>query len=203
MAVDGAGEDLRMEGIGFSDEMRVLQERFGTRRLADKVAQHVFHDAFTEQDRAFVEAAMFFFMATVDGGGRPQCSYKGGPKGFVKVTGPAELVFPFYEGNGLYLSAGNIAQIGNVGLLFVDFEKQRRVRINGVGEILESHPALEGVAAAQLACRVSVTDIHPNCSRNVHKCNSSNNRGTRPKRRARTWRKQSGVPNSRTFCPTT
>jgi predicted pyridoxine 5'-phosphate oxidase superfamily flavin-nucleotide-binding protein len=158
-----------MDGIEFSQEMRELQDRFGTRRLADKVAEHVFHAKLSDKDVALVEAAMFFFMATVDGSGRPQCSYKGGPKGFVKVTGPSELVFPFYEGNGLYLSAGNIVQTGNVGLLFVDFENQRRIRINGTAQITRAHPALDGVAAAQLVCMVSVTDVHPNCSRNVHK----------------------------------
>lgn len=101
--------------------------------------------------------------------GRPQCFYKGGPQGFIKVTGPSELVFPLYDGNGLYLSAGNMSATGEVGLLFVDFETQRRKRVNGTAELVEAHPALDGVAAAQLAVRVSVTDIHPNCPRNVHK----------------------------------
>jgi len=153
----------------FSPEMRALQEQFETRRLADKVAEHVFYEQFTDADREFVEQSMFMFIATTDGSGQPQCSYKGGPRGFVKVTGPSELVFPFYEGNGLFLSAGNIAEMSKIGLLFIDFENQKRMRVNGVAEILDDHPALEGAVAAQLAVRVAVTDIHPNCLRNVHK----------------------------------
>jgi len=153
----------------FSQPMRNLQDQFDTRRLADKVAEHVFHEEFSEADRTLVTEAMFFFMATSDADGQPQCSYKGGPKGFVKITGPSELVFPFYEGNGLYLSAGNIVETSKVGLLFIDFENQKRMRVNGTAEIVEGHQALEGTVAAQQVVRVNVTDIHPNCLRNVHK----------------------------------
>ena len=74
-----------------------------------------------------------------------------------------------YEGNGLYLSAGNIAQIGKVGLLFIDFEKQKRMRVNGTAIIDDSHPMNQKVSAAQLVVRIQVSDIHPNCPRNVHK----------------------------------
>ena len=158
-----------MSAPDFSQPMRALQDRFETRRLADKVAQHVFHDRFSDKDRKFIANTMFFFMATTDASGQPQCSYKGGPKGFVKVTGPSELVFPLYEGNGLYLSAGNIAETSKIGLLFIDFEAQNRMRVNGLAEIVEDHPALDGTVAAQLGVRVRVSDIHPNCLRNVHR----------------------------------
>lgn len=158
-----------MSAPDFSLPMRALQDRFETRRLADKVAEHVFHGRFSDDDRELVTNAMFFFMATTDALGQPQCSYKGGPKGFVKVTGPSELVFPLYEGNGLYLSAGNIAETSKIGLLFIDFEKQKRMRVNGSAEIVEDHQALDGTAAAQLEVRVQVSDIHPNCLRNVHR----------------------------------
>lgn len=158
-----------MSKPAFSQEMRDLQDRFETRNLADKIAERVFHGEFSDTDRAFVENAMFFFLATTDADGQPQCSYKGGPKGFVKVSGPAELTFPLYEGNGLYISAGNTAQASKVGLLFIDFENQKRMRVNGVAEIVSSHPSMDDVAAAQLVVRVRVTDIHPNCPRNVHK----------------------------------
>ena len=158
-----------MDTVEFTPQMRGLQKRFKTERLADRVLQVAFHEALTEDDRAMIENAMFFFLATVDGNGQPQCSYKGGPRGFVHIENETTLVFPIYEGNGLYLSAGNVAQMGKVGLLFVDFEGQDRMRINGTAEIINEHPAYNGVRAAQLAVRVRITDIHPNCPRNVHK----------------------------------
>jgi uncharacterized protein len=155
--------------ITFSNEAREIQNRFGCEKLADRMAKNVFRTAFTDKDRAFISDAMFFFLATVDANGQPQCSYKGGGKGFVKIAGPSELVFPFYEGNGMYMTAGNIAGMGKVGMLFVDFEGQTRLRVNGVAKIDDDHPMNTEVAAAQLVVRVAVSDIHPNCSRNVHK----------------------------------
>ncbi|PWJ10510.1 pyridoxamine 5'-phosphate oxidase family protein [Jannaschia seohaensis] len=158
-----------MSAPDYTPPMRALQDRFETRRLADKIAEHVFHEELKEDEADLITNAMFFFMATTDAYGRPQCSYKGGPRGFVKVIGPAELVFPLYEGNGLYLSAGNIADKSRVGLLFIDFEAQKRTRVNGVADLIDDHPALVDTAAAQLGVRVRITDIHPNCLRNVHK----------------------------------
>lgn len=158
-----------MAGTELTPQMRSLQNKFETRRLADRVLQVAFHEKLTETDRAMIENAMFFFLATVDGDGQPQCSYKGGPRGFVTVEDDGTLVFPVYEGNGLYISAGNVAEVGKVGLLFIDFEAQKRMRINGVAENIEDHPAYVSVRAAQLAIRVRITDIHPNCPRNVHK----------------------------------
>ena len=155
--------------ITFSDETKGIQDRFGCGKLAEKMVQHVFYKEFTDKDRAFISNAMFFFLATTDTKGQPQCSYKGGGKGFVKITGASELVFPFYEGNGMYLSAGNIAAMGKIGLLFVDFEGQTRLRVNGVATIDDNHAMNNDVEAAQLVVRVAVSNIHPNCSRNVHK----------------------------------
>lgn len=159
----------RTDMITFSDEARDIQARFGCNKLADRMAKTVFRKEFTDKDRTFISNAMFFFLATVDANGQPQCSYKGGGKGFVRVTGVSELVFPFYEGNGMYMTAGNITAMGKVGLLFVDFEGQTRLRVNGVATIDDAHPMNAEVEAAQLVVRLAVSDIHPNCSRNVHK----------------------------------
>ncbi len=73
-----------------------------------------------------------FFLATADSEGWPQCSYKGGEPGFVRVLDETTLAFPSYDGNGMYLSAGNVIVNPAVGLLFVDFEVGTRLRLNGV-----------------------------------------------------------------------
>lgn len=158
-----------MNGTILTPEMRHLQDKFETRRLADRVLEVAYHERLTDSDSAMIENAMFFFLATVDSHGQPQCSYKGGPRGCVVIEDDTTIVFPIYEGNGLYISAGNVAEIGKLGLLFMDFEAQKRMRINGVGEIVENHPAFASVRAVQFAIRVRITDIHPNCPRNVHK----------------------------------
>ena len=93
----------------YHDGNRRLQDEFGSRRLADRLEQVTFREAFTDSDRAFIEGACFFFLATADAEGRPDCSFKGGLPGFVRVAGPRELAFPDYDGNGMFKSLGNLA----------------------------------------------------------------------------------------------
>lgn len=153
----------------YHSESRALQDAFDTRRLADRIEERIVHDRLDESDRAFVEAADMFFLATVDADGQPQCSYKGGDPGFVRVVDERMLAFPSFDGNGMYLSLGNIAQTARVGLLFVDFEAQRRLRVNGTAAVRLDDPLLGEYPRAQAAVRVAVTEVFPNCPRYIHK----------------------------------
>jgi predicted pyridoxine 5'-phosphate oxidase superfamily flavin-nucleotide-binding protein len=154
----------------YGDESRKLQERFGARRLADSV-QRLVHDALTPADAAVVEAADMFFLATVDAQGRPSCSYKGGDPGFVRVLDPRQLAFPSYDGNGMFLSMGNALATGQVGLLFIDFEQQTRMRLNGTATLSDdpADPLLAAWPEAQLVVRVAIREVFPNCPRYVHR----------------------------------
>ena len=108
-----------------------LQDRFDTRRLADRLDEKLARTAFTDEDRAFIESRPLFFLATADADGRPDCSYKGGAAGFVRVTDDDELAFPSYDGNGMFRSLGNVLVNPAVALLFIDFERPNRLRVNG------------------------------------------------------------------------
>jgi hypothetical protein len=145
---------------------RELQDRFDTRRLADRLAERLWRTAFTPEDQAFIESRAMFFLATADEQGRPDCSYKGGMPGFVRVTGASELSFPSYDGNGMFRSLGNIRVNPNVGLLFLDFEKPSRLRVNGQATITDEVSGFEG---AQLVVRVKAEAIFPNCPRYLHR----------------------------------
>jgi predicted pyridoxine 5'-phosphate oxidase superfamily flavin-nucleotide-binding protein len=114
---------------------RDLQARFDTARLADRIEATLYREQFTAEDRAFIERLDMFFLATADADGRPSCSFKGGDPGFVRVSGAAELVFPCYDGNGMFLSMGNATENPNVGLLFIDFESPKRLRVNGTAQL--------------------------------------------------------------------
>ena len=114
---------------------RRLQDRFDTRRLADRLDERfVQRGVIDADDRAFIERMDMFFLATADAEGRPQCSYKGGEPGFVRVLDEQTVAFPNYDGNGMYLSMGNVLVNPHVGMLFVDFTAERpsRLRLNGV-----------------------------------------------------------------------
>jgi uncharacterized protein len=152
----------------YHDASRSLQDQFDTRRLADRIDERIVSTTIDDDDRAFIEAADMFFIATADAEGRPQCSYKGGDPGFVRVLDERTIAFPLYDGNGMYLTAGNALVNPHVGLLFVDFEGRRRLRLNGVASVGSDDPLLAECPEAQLVMRVEATEVFPNCPRYIH-----------------------------------
>ncbi len=152
----------------YNRSSRELQERFDTRRLADRLEDRTVRDHIDDDDRAFIEARDMFFLATSDEEGRPQCSYKGGDAGFVRVLDERTIAFPSYDGNGMYLSAGNMLVNPHVGLLFIDFEGRKRLRLNGTTSVDEQDPLLADYPEAQMVVRVHATEVFPNCPRYIH-----------------------------------
>jgi predicted pyridoxine 5'-phosphate oxidase superfamily flavin-nucleotide-binding protein len=148
---------------------RQLQDRFDTRRLADRIDERIRRDRFDEDDRAFIESRDMFFLATADEHGAPQCSYKGGDPGFVRVVDDRTLAFPSYDGNGMFLSLGNLLVNPQVGILFVDFASPKRLRVNGRASVGYRDPLLDDFPGAQVVVRVRATDVLPNCPRYVHR----------------------------------
>jgi uncharacterized protein len=155
--------------ILYHDGNRRLQDQFDSRRIADRLEQVTTRTAFTDADKTFIESQCFFFLATATAEGHPTCNLKGGNAGFVRVATPDELVFPDYDGNGMFLSIGNISANPNIGLLFIDFEKQKRLRVNGTAHVSREDPLIKHTVGAQLIVRVEVHAIFPNCPRYIPK----------------------------------
>jgi predicted pyridoxine 5'-phosphate oxidase superfamily flavin-nucleotide-binding protein len=152
----------------YHDGNRALQARFGSTALADRLLQVTHRTAFTDADKAFIESVPFFFLATADSEGRPDCSFKGGAPGFVRVTGPAELVWPDYDGNGMFKSLGNVTANPAVGMLFLTMGgAPKRLRVNGRASLSFDDPMMCAFKGAQLLIRVSVEHIFPNCPRYI------------------------------------
>ena len=150
---------------------RELQTRFDSQRLADKLAERAAERSVSirDEDRAFIEARDMLFLATADADGRPNCSYKGGDPGFVRVVDDRTIAFPSYDGNGMYLSAGNMLANPHVGLLFIDLDGGRRLRLNGEASIDVADPLLAEYPGAELVIRVRAREIFANCPRYIHK----------------------------------
>ncbi len=147
---------------------RDLQERFASRALADRLVERLHRSAFTEEDQAFIESVEFFFVATADAEGRPDCSFKGGAAGFVRVVHPGLLVWPDYDGNGMFKSLGNVLVNPHVGLLFIRVgEAPKRLRVNGTAEVSLDDPLIGEFEGAQAIVRFTPVDIFPNCPRYV------------------------------------
>ena len=153
----------------FSDDSRYFQDRFDTRRIADRIDELLVSDTIDEHAKRFIESRDMFFLATCDADGRPQCSYKGGAPGFVRVVDDHTIAFPVYDGNGMFLSLGNIRAHADVGLLFIDFEQPNRLRVNGVATVDLEDPLLGSMTGAMLVVRVRTTQVFPNCPRYIHK----------------------------------
>jgi predicted pyridoxine 5'-phosphate oxidase superfamily flavin-nucleotide-binding protein len=154
--------------IMFHDGNRRLQDRFDSRRISDRLEERLTRTTFSPDDKAFIEGAAYFFLATADAGGRPDCSFKGGMPGFVRITGASELAFPDYDGNGMFKSLGNVMVNPHVGLLFIAMhDKPRRLRVNGIARISEGDPLLGETVGAQLIVRVEAKAIFPNCPRYI------------------------------------
>ena len=153
----------------YHEGSRELQERFDTRRLADRLEDRIVSSAIGEGERRFIEALDCFFLATADAEGRPTCSYKGGDPGFVRVVDPTTVAFPSYDGNGMFLSLGNTIVNPEVGMLFIDFERGHRMRLHGTASIDPEDPLLPTFEGAQLVIRVAVREVFPNCPRYIHR----------------------------------
>jgi predicted pyridoxine 5'-phosphate oxidase superfamily flavin-nucleotide-binding protein len=154
--------------ILYHDGNRELQDAFESRRIADRLEEKLARTAFTADDKTFIESAIYFFVATADADGRPDCSFKGGAPGFVRITAPDELAFPDYDGNGMFKSLGNIGVNPDVGLLFIDMHgKPKRLRVNGAATVARDDPLLTTTVGAQLIVRVKARAIFPNCPRYI------------------------------------
>jgi len=153
----------------YHEGSRELQDRFDTRRLADRLEDVKVTETIGPEDRAFIESMDMLFLATADDHGRPSCSYKGGDPGFVRVLDERTLAFPSYDGNGMFVSAGNLLVNPEVGILFISFERRRRLRLNGTASIDPDDELAAAYPGALLVVRVRAREVFPNCPRYIHR----------------------------------
>ncbi len=156
-----------MSNFSYSDQARVLQKRFDTTALADAELQVIVHDTLTEADRGFIQSMEMFWLASVDDKGNPTVSYKGGSPGFVNMPNDKTIQFPCFDGNGMFWSMGNIATTSHVGLLFMDFIKPFRLRVQGEAKLTDDPSIVSQWAGAQFAVTVNITSIVQNCPRYI------------------------------------
>jgi predicted pyridoxine 5'-phosphate oxidase superfamily flavin-nucleotide-binding protein len=151
----------------YSPKALELQRRFDTEALAAAELQVIVHDTLSPADRGFVGQMEMFWLASVDPQGSPTVSFKGGAPGFVKMPDDRTLLFPCFDGNGMFYSMGNIASTSKVGMLFMDFVTPSRLRVQGDAELTDD-PAVVGLwPGAQFAVRVGITALITNCPRYI------------------------------------
>ena len=153
----------------YGDQHRQLQDEFETRGMADRIEALACKTEFDDESKGFIDAMDMFFLSTVDHQGRPTVSYKGGDPGFVKIVDATTLVFPSYDGNGMFLSMGNVTQNPQVGMLFISFERPHRIRVQGRASISRDDPLLASYKEADFVVRVQLSELWQNCPRYIHR----------------------------------
>jgi predicted pyridoxine 5'-phosphate oxidase superfamily flavin-nucleotide-binding protein len=153
----------------YGEHHRALQDQFDTRRLADLVEGGFIAKEVDDANKAFIESRDMFFLTTIDQQGRPTVSYKGGDPGFVRVVDKNTIAFPLYDGNGMFYSWGNIAGNDKIGMLFIDFVKPIRLRVQGTARVDMNDPLMMEYFEALGIVRVTVEGMWPNCPRYVHR----------------------------------
>jgi len=153
----------------YTDAQRKLQAENGHEKLARGVVKAIVRDALEDDHIAYIESRDYFFLSTVTAQGEPTVSYKGGPVGLVKHLGDGKLVFPNYDGNGMWLSMGNIDEACKVGMLFMDFETPWRIRVQGDAKISKDPRLMAHFPGCNMVAVVDVTRVFQNCARMIHK----------------------------------
>lgn len=157
----------------YTEAQRTLQNEFSTRDLAERIKEAVVTEALSDQQAAFIHSRNMFYLSTVDELGYPSCSYKGGDIGFVRVIDPKTIVFPNYDGNGMFMSTGNIQAKSKIGLLFIDFQTPQRIRVRGKAKCIKEGPILKSYPGANLVVELTVSNAWINCPRYIHRMDLS------------------------------
>lgn len=152
----------------YGEQHKLLQQAFDTEKLAERVKEFIVLPEVTDEHKAFIESRDMFFLTSIDHRGYPTCSHKGGMSGFIKVVDNRTIAFPSYDGNGMFLSLGNINGNNKIGMLFIDFETPHRVRVHGTATINKQDPLAKEFHGSELVVRVTVKEIFVNCPRYIH-----------------------------------
>ena len=155
--------------IYYGEAQRALQAQFGTTKMADRIEQLASHVEFNYDAKGFIKHCEMFFLTSINDKGQPTVSYKGGDVGFVKVLDSNTLIFPSYDGNGMFLSMGNISANANIGLLFISFERPHRLQVQGTANISQDATFLAHYKEADFVVTVKLEECWQNCPRYIPK----------------------------------
>ncbi len=153
----------------YTPSNRKLQDKHESTKLADAVVHAIVDDELRPEQAGFIGSLDYFFLTTINEKGEPTVSYKGGPVGMVHVVDSRKIIFPNYDGNGMFLSMGNVEATSNVGLLFIDMVRPLRVRVQGVAKLTQNAEYLAKYPGANMIVEIDITSVFFNCARYIHK----------------------------------
>jgi predicted pyridoxine 5'-phosphate oxidase superfamily flavin-nucleotide-binding protein len=144
------------------------QEKWQTTHIWDRARRgRLLMDHIPESLHERIENAPFFFLATSDNNGSCDCSFKGGGPGIIKILDNTRLAFPDYDGNGAFMSVGNILANPHVGILLIDFTDGGRLRVNGRASVHDHGAIRELFPDQRRVILVEIQQVVPNCAAHV------------------------------------
>jgi predicted pyridoxine 5'-phosphate oxidase superfamily flavin-nucleotide-binding protein len=122
--------------IAFTDAVKKLQEKHGSRRGYERMERFSKVDGLTDHEMSFIQNRDSFYLASIGAKEFPYIQHRGGPKGFLKVLDSKRLGFIDFIGNRQYVSVGNMATNNNVSLIMIDYPSRSRLKIFAKAEIV-------------------------------------------------------------------
>ncbi|WP_033036951.1 pyridoxamine 5'-phosphate oxidase family protein [Streptomyces monomycini] len=155
-----------------------MQQRLGTAERADRFYDDQVLDHLNARMREFVGRQEMFFLATADRHGECDSTFRAGPPGFLQVLDERTLAYPEYRGNGVMASVGNLSENPHLGILMIDFTRDRiglhvngRARVVMDDEMRARHPYLPTDPVpgrrAQLWVEVAVEETYIHCAKHI------------------------------------
>ena len=129
--------------VGFTPTVKAVQERKGSRAVYERMEEKGgWHTAITPDLKAFIEAQVSVFLATVNAEGQPYIQHRGGPAGFLRVLDENIIAFVDFAGNRQYITQGNLSDNAKAHLFLIDYAHRKRVKIWGEARVVEGSDKL-------------------------------------------------------------
>jgi len=155
-----------------------MQKTFGTQKQAESFYKTQMRDKLAFKMQAFISEQEMVFISTSDKNGECDCSLRTGEAGFVVVIDEKRIAYPEYKGNGVLASTGNISENPHIGLLFIDFFRDKvGLHVNGKAQIIDNESMrlllnqesfdLNQEKKCQFWTLVEVEEAYIHCSKNI------------------------------------
>ncbi len=161
----------------FTESVKAIQTVQGSRAAYARVEQGTgWQTTITPELATYIAGLDMFYLGTSNAAGQPYIQYRGGPPGFLKVTGNNSLAFADFAGNRQYITLGNLAENPRAFLFLIDYTTSRRIKLWGSARVVDEAPELlerltepDYKARVERAIVFEVETWDVNCPQHIHK----------------------------------
>lgn len=115
--------------LAFTENVKKQQEQYGTRNSYARMENSIERYELGQQEIDFIQARDSFYMATIGENGWPYVQHRGGIKGFVHILDKTTVAYADFQGNGQYISTGNLHGSNKTSIIMVNYPARQRLKI--------------------------------------------------------------------------